>query len=244
MQNLKLVTGNLREELTGLMNDASSIYILTSFIMKSGVSMLAPLLKEAVNSGAEVKICTGDYLFVTQPDALERLLEIDSRIEIQLYRSKGRSFHPKAYLFQNEDGNGAFIVGSSNLSTSALTSGVEWNLIINKEVDQEIYQEALDTFIKTFHHEQTITINYETLKDYRDEYERYHERHPNLLRQWSKAEEEILTLPTITEKPQITNEPPIVYGQVTPRPAQREALEMLNTTLEEGYNKAMVVMAT
>ncbi|MCQ6265130.1 DEAD/DEAH box helicase family protein [Fictibacillus sp. WQ 8-8] len=244
MQNIKLVTGNLREELTGLMNDASSIYILTSFIMKSGVSLLAPFLKEAVNRGAEIKICTGDYLFVTQPDALERLLEIDRKIEIQLYRSNGRSFHPKAYLFQNEDGNGSFIVGSSNLSNSALTSGVEWNLMLNNKVDQEIYQEALDAFIKTFHHEQTITINHETLKDYRDEYERYHERHPNLLRQWTKAEEEILTLPTITEKTPIIKESPILYGKLKPRPAQQQALEMLSTTLEEGYNKAMVVMAT
>ncbi|UZJ77766.1 DEAD/DEAH box helicase family protein [Fictibacillus sp. KU28468] len=244
MQNIKLVTGNLREELTGLMIDASSIYILTSFIMKSGVSLLAPFLKEAVDRGAEVKICTGDYLYVTQPDALEKLLEIDPKIEIQLYRSNGRSFHPKAYLFQNEDGNGSFIVGSSNLSNSALTSGVEWNLMINNEVDQEVYQEALDAFIKTFHHEQTISINHETLIDYRDEYEKYHERHPDLLRQWTKSEEEVLTLPILIEQPEIIKESPIGYGQLTPRQAQQEALEMLNTTLEEGYNKAMVVMAT
>ncbi|MDN4074110.1 DEAD/DEAH box helicase family protein [Fictibacillus terranigra] len=244
MRNIKLVTGNLREQLTGLLNEASSIYILTSFIMKSGVSLLAPFLKKAVNRGAEVKICTGDYLFVTQPEALERLIEIDSRIEIQLYRSNGRSFHPKAYLFQNTDGDGSFIVGSSNLSNSALTSGVEWSLIINNEVAQEVYLEALDAFSKTFHHEQTITINQETLKDYRTEYEKYHERHPNLLLQWTKSEEEVLTLPTVSGQPEIIREPPVLYRQLTPRPAQQEALEMLSTTLEEGYSKAMVVMAT
>ncbi|RXY99853.1 DEAD/DEAH box helicase family protein [Fictibacillus sp. S7] len=243
MKPIKLVTGNLKEELSGLLNDASSIYILTSFVMKSGVSLLAPFLKEAVIRGAEVKICTGDYLYVTQPDALQKLLDIDPKIEIQLYRSNGRSFHPKAYLFQNEDGHGSFIIGSSNLSRSALTSGVEWNLVVNEEINQDIYQEALDAFVKTFHHEQTIPINAETLKDYREAYDRYHNRHPNLLKEWTEAEEEELTLPAQTE-PQVIMEIPTPFTFISPRQAQQEALEMLNSTMEEGYTKAMVVMAT
>lgn len=243
MKSIKLVTGNLKEELSALLSDASSIYILTSFVMKSGVSLLAPFLKEAASRGAEVKICTGDYLYVTQPDALQKLLDIDPKIEIQLYRSNGRSFHPKAYLFQNEDGQGYFIIGSSNLSRSALTSGVEWNLIVNEEIDQDIYQEALDAFIKTFHHEQTVPINEETLKDYRIAYDNYHNRHPNLLKEWTEAEEEELTLPAQSE-PQIIMETSAPFTVISPRQAQQEALDMLISTMEEGYTKAMVVMAT
>src|SRR5690606_30849788 len=41
------------------------------------------------------------------------------------------SFHPKAYLFSSSGSqDGIAFVGSSNLSHSALTSGVEWNIEI------------------------------------------------------------------------------------------------------------------
>ena len=53
------------------MKKASSIYILTSFVMYSGVRLLEPHLKEAIELGAEVKVLAGDYLFVTQPHALQ-----------------------------------------------------------------------------------------------------------------------------------------------------------------------------
>jgi HKD family nuclease len=45
-----------------------------------------------------------------------------------LFKSNGKSFHPKAYLFDIPDEHGYFIVGSSNLSRSALKTGTEWNL--------------------------------------------------------------------------------------------------------------------
>ena len=53
-------------------------------------------------------------------------------MEVRLWQSNGTSFHPKAYIFQFDD-SGTLIVGSSNLSRSALTTGVEWNLSMDKE---------------------------------------------------------------------------------------------------------------
>ena len=43
-----------------------------------------------------------------------------------VYNEKGRSFHPKAYIFRRKD-LGEIYIGSSNVSRSALTSGIEWN---------------------------------------------------------------------------------------------------------------------
>ena len=48
----------------------------------------------------------------------------------------------------------------------------------------------------------------------------------------------------IPEQPEIVLDPPVSYGEILPRFAQIEALEELNKTLEEEYNKALVVMAT
>ncbi|SEP00999.1 hypothetical protein [Paenibacillus sp. OV219] len=73
MPDIKLITENLVDELIPGINRASGIYILTSFVMESGVKLLAPHLKEAALRGAEVKLLAGDYLFVTQREALRAL---------------------------------------------------------------------------------------------------------------------------------------------------------------------------
>ncbi|MBP1994316.1 phospholipase D-like domain-containing protein [Paenibacillus eucommiae] len=118
--NVKLITENLADELIAGMQNASGIYIMTSFVMHSGVRLLAPHLKRALDHGAEVRMLAGDYLFVSQPDGLRALKEIDDRLEAQLWRSAGTSFHPKAYLLDYENGEGLLIVGSSNFSLSAM----------------------------------------------------------------------------------------------------------------------------
>jgi HKD family nuclease len=172
MKSIKLVTSNLYEELLEGLLCARSIHILTSFVMNSGVDVLAPHLKAAAERGAEIQVCTGDYLFVTQPEALERLITTHPNISVRLFKSNGKSFHPKAYLFDIPDEHGYFIVGSSNLSRSALKTGTEWNLSLAESVSPETYLMALDQFQKTFLHDQTISVNKETLEEYQLQYER------------------------------------------------------------------------
>ena len=60
---------------------------MTSFIMKSGVEVIFDELQEALNMGADIKILTGDYLYVTQPQALEKLDLKGNSIEIRLWKS-------------------------------------------------------------------------------------------------------------------------------------------------------------
>jgi superfamily II DNA or RNA helicase/HKD family nuclease len=244
MSRIELITHNLGEHLIKQIESASSICILTSFVMTSGVDFLKNALKKAAERGADIKICTGDYLYITQPEALEELLLIDERIQPRLWLSNGISFHPKAYLFQTEDQECLFI-GSSNLSRSAFTQGVEWNLSVSNE--KEVFERALDQFLKTFLSDQTIPLNYETVRDYGERYEKYHEKHPHLPNIWSKMEELQLMLSSESEQanlPEVILEPPAKYGEIKPRFAQLEALDELNKTIEEDYDKALVVMAT
>jgi superfamily II DNA or RNA helicase/HKD family nuclease len=244
MSRIELITHNLGGHLIKQMESASSICILTSFVMKSGVEFLKNALKKAAERGADIKICTGDYLYISQPKALEELLTIDERIQTRLWVSNGISFHPKAYLFQTEDQECLFI-GSSNLSRSALTHGVEWNLSVSNE--KEVFEQALDQFLNTFLSDQTVPLNHETIKDYVTKYEKYHEKHPQLVSEWSKMEELDLMLPSKSEPtnlPEIILEPSANYGEIKPRFAQLEALDELNKTIEEDYDKALVVMAT
>jgi superfamily II DNA or RNA helicase/HKD family nuclease len=244
MSNVRLITQHLGKQLLEQIESASSICILTAFVMKSGVEYIRESLKIAAERGADIKICTGDYLFVTQPEALEDLLSIDDRIQIRLWQSNGVSFHPKAYLFQTENQDCLFI-GSSNLSKSALSHGIEWNLSVSNE--KEVFEEGLEHFLKIFFSKQTVPLNNETLKEYSEEYNRYHAKNPNLALKWSQMEELDLMLPTeadLTDQPEIVHDQPAPYGEIKPRFAQIEALEELHKTMEEEYNKALVVMAT
>ena len=213
--------------------------------MKSGVQYLKEALKAAAERGAEIKVCTGDYLFVTQPEALRMLLEIDARIQVRLWKSNGVSFHPKAYLFQKENQDSLF-VGSSNLSRSALSNGVEWSLSVSD--DDAVFSQGLHLFLETFYSDQTIPLNEETLKNYKESYEKFHITNPNLPQKWTETEEMDLMLPSDGDESfpttEIIHEPSVPYGKISPRFAQIEALEELNKTMEEDYDKALVVMAT
>ena len=237
MSKVRLITERLIEHLVPEIDRAKSIYILTSFAMKSGVKVIRESLNRAAERGADIKICTGDYLFITQPEALKSLIDIHPNVEVRLWQSNGVSFHPKAYIFQYDD-SGTLIVGSSNLSRSALTSGVEWNLSMEKEAGPEAYDLAVKTYIEDiFHSDQTVPVNEETIKSYRDQYEKYHQKHDNLVKTWTELEEIELMLPSEDHsEAEVVMDPPATYGEIKPRFAQPEALEQLETALEEGYN--------
>ncbi|MEW9053064.1 MAG: hypothetical protein AB2392_18030 [Neobacillus sp.] len=98
MSKIQLITKELGVDLIDKIEDAATICILSSFVVKSGVQYLKAALKKAAQNGADIKMCTGDYLYITQPEALAELLAIDESIEIRIWKSNYISFHPKVYL--------------------------------------------------------------------------------------------------------------------------------------------------
>ncbi|TYS18490.1 DNA helicase [Rossellomorea vietnamensis] len=244
MSDIQLITSHLGKTIKEKIQSAKSVYILTSFSMKSGVRYLKNALKLAAELQADIKLLTGDYLHITQPEALKELMSIDDRIEVRLWKSGGVSFHPKAYLIETSEGE-FLVVGSSNLSASALTEGVEWSLAVQQ--NKELFEEVQEQFIHLFYHEKTISVNNETIKEYESEYKEYHEKYPTLIRKWTEQEEIEAMLPEEDNKRKDigqVHEPEAEYGTIKPRFAQIEALEELEKTYDEGYKKAMVVMAT
>lgn len=247
MNSYELITENLLEQIVSSIQESSTIYILTSFTMLSGVKLLKPHLQEAAKRGVEIKICTGDYLYITQPEALLALTSIGPSVEARLWKSLGRSFHPKAYLFQSQENGGTFFIGSSNLSASALSNGVEWNLKVSQQETFETFDEAMHHFMEIFYHEQTITVNQETVHLYQQDYSAYHEKNPHLQDTWHQLESKEHTdynKDYIDRNKLMIIDPPTTYDAITPRPAQKKALDSLQNTYEEGYKKAMIVMAT
>lgn len=243
MSSIELITSRFGEELKERICIGKTVYIITSFSMRSGVELLKSSLRFAAEQGADIKILTGDYLYITQPEALNGLMSIHPSIEVRLWKSKGVSFHPKAYLVETAE-HEHFFIGSSNLSASAMGKGIEWNVLINDE--KKILEKGSEEFMRLFYHEQTIELNAESLLEYEVSYREFHRNHGNLAKVWTEQEEVNIMLPAgkMEHSEDVVLETPAPYGEIVPRFAQIEALEELEKTYDEGYHKALVVMAT
>lgn len=191
--------------------------IAVAFVMQSGLDLIEGPALAALLRGAHIRWLTTDYLGVTEPEALERLCHWHGRIESRVYRSARRSFHPKAYLFERPDGSGRAFIGSSNLSRSGLTEGVEWTWTV-LDVDSGAPMHELATrFEELFAEEDTQPLSPAWIQDY-------------VARRVVK----------------VTAEPPAHYGapSVQPREAQRLALQELSRLRSDGERRALVVAAT
>ena len=147
------------------MMKAKGIDIIVSFLMESGVRMILRDLKDALDRGVSVRILTGNYLGITQPSALYLIKkELGNRVDLRFYNDKERSFHPKSYIF-HYDNISEIYIGSSNISRSALTSGIEWNYRFSSRMDHKNYQLFYDTFEDLFFHH-SIIIDDEELHRY------------------------------------------------------------------------------
>lgn len=132
------------------MAQAKQIDIIVSFLMESGVRMLLKDLKSALDRGVRIRILTGNYLGITQPSALFLVKkELGDKVELRFYNDKERSFHPKSYIFHYENMSEIYI-GSSNISKSALTSGIEWNYRFSSKQDCKNFNLFYETFIDLF----------------------------------------------------------------------------------------------
>lgn len=130
-----LITGDEDHFLPKLIADinlANKINITVSFIRQSGLRLILDALMDACNRHVEVRILTGDYLNITEPVALRNLLLLqEAGADVRVYETNGmQSFHMKAYIFVITDegiDKGHAYVSSSNISSSALSHGLEWN---------------------------------------------------------------------------------------------------------------------
>ena len=213
-------------QLVGSLRKAVSVDIIVSFLMESGVKMLLEELDHALNRGARIRILTGNYLGITQPSALYLIKrKMGDRVDLRFYNEKNRSFHPKSYIFHYVDHSEIYI-GSSNVSRSALTSGIEWNYRFSSNTDQKNYDKFFRTFEDLFENH-SIVVDDEELKRYSKNWHK-----PSVSKDLERYD--------IEEEPEDTN----VRLLYEPRGAQIEALCALEDTRSEGAKRALVQAAT
>jgi hypothetical protein len=108
---------------------------------------------------------TGNYLGITQPSALYLIKQkLGDRVDLRFYSDMKRSFHPKSYIFHYNSYSEIYI-GSSNISKSALTSGIEWNYRFTDKTDEKNYEKFFNTYEDLFNNH-SIAIDDEQLRLY------------------------------------------------------------------------------
>ncbi len=208
----------LESEIRKEILSADEICWLVSFIRFSGIILFRDELEEFTNSGKKLKIITTTYMGATDLKAVEFLAKLkNTEIKVS-YNSEHERLHAKAYLFLRKSGFDTGYIGSSNISRSALTNGLEWNMkVTSKEVSH-----IIDKFKKTF---DTYWLD----KDF-DFYEQGKDQQKltKALKQYSsdrRAE--------------------IIFYDITPHPFQNEILEKLHSErIVHNRYKNLVVAAT
>lgn len=120
--------------------------ISVAFINSGGITPLLMTLKELEKKGIKGKILTTDYQMFTEPKALDMLASL-SNITLKLYRCNAviGGFHTKGYIFK-EDNIYRIIIGSSNMTLSAITKNKEWNTKIVSAESGEIAENIVNEF--------------------------------------------------------------------------------------------------
>lgn len=200
---------------TDLIN-CKEFFISVAFITESGITPLLQDLKELENRGIPGKILTTDYLYFTEPKALQKLNELEN-IEVRMYNSQeNHGLHTKGYLFKKDDFY-RIILGSSNMTSNALTVNREWNMAFSSLENGEIANDILEEFKNLW--DNSISLN-DCLEEYNEKYTLY--------------------------KRIVRDKPNPIYdvSSLKPNSMQKAFIESLNKFYENDENRALLISAT
>lgn len=207
---------NLLVELLQELQTCKRFYFAIAFITQSGLICLKECLKLLQEKNITGDILTTDYLYFNQPKALQELQQYPN-LNIRIYTKE--NFHIKGYIFEQNDYY-TLIVGSNNLTQTALKANKEWSLKINSLANGALINNTLSQFQQMWQEAMPLTDIW--LKQYTDKYHSLQK----LKRQFATAQENIST------------------NDITPNKMQQEALKALAKLQQDNKHKALLISAT
>ena len=137
---------SLESELKKEMLTSDEVWWLVSFVKFEGVRLFEQVLRKLEEDGKRVRIICTVYMGATDVKAIDFLSRF-SNVELRIsYNTKHERLHAKSYLFIRNSGFHTGYIGSSNMSRSALTNGLEWNLKITQQEIPHIINKCRSTF--------------------------------------------------------------------------------------------------
>ena len=208
---------SLSSEIERDIESADSICMIVSFLKLSGVNLIYDHLKRfCSNPQHRLRIITTTYCGVTDAKAVERLACLPNT-EIRIsYNTQIERLHAKSYIFERNSGFSTAYIGSSNLSKSAQTDGLEWNIRVTNVENPHIINAALATF--------DIYWNSHNFEDFREG------GIEKLYKELQKVREPILATD--------------VLAKYTILPHQKQILDKLAVIREVGVRRNLIVAAT
>lgn len=197
-----------------------------SFIKKAGLVLLANDIKSALERGVKGRLITSTYQNFTDVESLNFFLNLAltfERFECHLddecfynennYSTNG--FHTKGYLFEF-DNRCELVIGSSNITRYALLKNIEWDLVVDCQKQDVVYQSALKEYEELW--EQTLELNQERINLYAEKINFAIER-------WDMDYD-------------------LAEQKIKPNYMQRKALKELNRNRAIGIDKSLIISAT
>lgn len=218
------VLRTLREEL----KRCDEFLFSVAFITPEAIAILKQDLLEFEGRG---QIVTSNYLNFNHPSVfrdLQHLRELGKNIEVHIHNAQ--AFHPKGYIFKRSDSVTA-LVGSSNLTATALTRNHEWNLKVSAATDSDLANQL---------HQLASQQRKTSLP---------------LTEKWIQAYERsfIASPPPVWRETSTVSRPPAEVNErrdmhpasaITPNAMQTEALEAIQKVRDSGHSRAVVISAT
>lgn len=214
----KKVLSYIEDEL--LMCDHFQISV--AFITMGGITPLLQILKELERRGIIGEILTTNYLNFSEPAALHKLHSLKN-ITLKMYDvEKGTNgFHTKGYIFRKEEIY-HIIIGSSNLTSAALTCNKEWNTKLVSTNQGEIAKELLEEFNQLW--KSDYALEYDNFIDV------YEERYRIIKEQRKIARKEKI--------------PSIEKYTLQPNDMQVGFIRKLREIIKSGEKRALLISAT
>ena len=225
----KILTNNSEKKVKVLetllyqMKNCDEFFFSVAFVTNSGVACMIDILNELKERNIKGKILASQYQNFTEPRALRRLLQFPN-LELKIITAD-YNFHAKGYLFhkvadeekQTEDSYN-LIIGSSNLTQTALTVNREWNVQLSSLENGALVKQMQEELEKAWD-DATVVDD-----DWIDSYEAiYKEARSSRIGQRNRI---------------------IDLYKINPNKMQAEALKSLKELREEGKDKALLISAT
>lgn len=141
---------SIDDEIKRDIQTSDQIDFVVSFIKFEGLRLIYQYLKDFLSRpGTRLRILTTTYMGATDPKAIRKLYELREIGDVELrasFNNNQERLHAKAYIFYRNNGLDTAYIGSSNLSRSALTKGLEWNMRVTSIENAHIINKTKATF--------------------------------------------------------------------------------------------------
>lgn len=196
--------------------------ISVAFITMGGITPLLQTLKELEKKNIPGEVLTTNYLNFSEPKALEKLNGL-SNITLKMYdvQEAGEGFHTKGYIFKTDEVY-RIIIGSSNITSAALTRNQEWNTKLVSTEQGEMAKEIVAEFNRLWNSQYAL--------DFNEFYENYKEQYKIIKHQRD-----------IARKDQVVS---IEKYRLKPNSMQVGFITNLKKILEAGEDRALLISAT